>query len=323
MKTCTLQFRRAMTLVELLVVIAIVGLLAVAVGPLFQGRSDRRKFEAAAGVLSAHFNDAIARSIGSPDGGGVWLPVDTTTPGSVTVLGYTRPRGNVTGNVSISSVTSGSATINPPLTLSPAAGLLHVAGYPTPFELVDAFTLGFLPGYTADNCAFPAVNGTYQFRASIPPRQRMTAGTRLLAGGYCIDLSASTIGVYGYTTTAGIVPLSAVQSLAVTFDSTGRATMAWWTTDNVNWTWEPLDATRPMALLVGASFRVGLPVTNNPTIDDPGPNIQSPDAKWIVIDPRSAMVRTLDNQFVSDSSLAPVAALTYAQAYVRQHLLNE
>ena len=37
--------RRAMTLLELLVVIAIVGLLAVAVGPLFQGSSDRRKFE--------------------------------------------------------------------------------------------------------------------------------------------------------------------------------------------------------------------------------------------------------------------------------------
>jgi prepilin-type N-terminal cleavage/methylation domain-containing protein len=323
------HIRRAMTLVELLVVIAIVGLLAVAVGPLFQGSSERRKFEEAAGVVSAHLNAAIAKSIGSADGAGAWLPVDSSTPGAVSLLAFTRPRPNVAGNVTVTNVTSGIASVTLSAVPSPAAGVLHVAGYPTPFELVNATqalltgNIRFLPGYNSENCAFPATSGTYQFRASVPPRQRMTAGTRQLGGGYCIDLTASTIGVHGYTAASDIVPLNAVQTLAVAFDATGRATIAWTTNDNVSWTWTMLDARRPLALLVGLAGRVSTARVNSPTVDDPGTNIQSPDAKWIVIDPRSAIVRTIDNQFVPDASGTHTAAVTYAQLYVLQHLTNQ
>jgi hypothetical protein len=151
----------------------------------------------------------------------------------------------------------------------------------------------------------------------------MTAGTRQLSGGYCIDLTASTIGVRGYTTASDVVPLNAVQTLAVTFDATGRATMAWTTNDNASWTWTILDARRPLALLVGLAGRAGTARVNSPTVDDPGTNIQSPDAKWIVIDPRSAIVRTIDNQFVPDASGTHDAAVTYAQGYVLQHLSNQ
>ena len=317
------HIRRAMTLVELLVVIAIVGLLAVAVGPLFQGSSDRRKFEEAAGVVSAHFNAAIARSIGSADGAGAWLPVDASTPGGVTLLAFTRPRQNVAGNVTITTVGASTAAVTLSAVPSPATGLLHVAGYPVPFALVSANTIGFVPGYTAENCAFPGTNGTYEFRASIPPRHRMTAGARQLSGGYCLDLTASTIGVHGYTAPSDIVALNSVQTLAVTFDATGRATMAWTTNDNVTWSWTVLDARRPIALLVGLAGRTGTGHVNSPTVDDPGTNIQSPDAKWIVIDPRSAMVRTIDNQFVPDASRTHTASVEYAQGYVLQHLMNQ
>jgi prepilin-type N-terminal cleavage/methylation domain-containing protein len=329
MKMRVLQPRRGMTLVELLVVIAIVGLLAVAVGPLFQGRSDRRKFEAAAGVVSAHINAAVARSIGAPEGGGVWLAADSAMPGGVTSLGFTRPRPNVSGVVTVTAVSSGTASITLSNVPVPAAGLLHISGCPAPFELLNADpvmktgTARFLPGYTSENCAFPATTGGYTFRASVPPRQRMTAGTQQLGDGYCIDLSASTLGVLGYTPPADVVPLSAVQSLAVTFDPTGRATMLWRQNAAGNWSWNPLSAGRPIALLVGLGFRVGLPRVVNPTVDDPGPNIQSPDARWVLIDPRSATVRTIENQFVPDASGTHSDAVEYAQTYVRMHLLNQ
>ena len=317
------HIRRAMTLVELLVVIAIVGLLAVAVGPLFQGSSDRRKFDEAAGVVSAHFNAAIARSIGTSDGAGAWLSADASTPGSVSSLAFTRPRPNVAGTVTPGTVVSGIVPVTLSVTPNPADGLLHVAGYPVPFRLLSGTAIGFLPGYSAENCTFPATNGTYEFRASVPPRQRMTAGTRQLSGGYCIDFTASTIGVHGYTAPSDVVSLTAAQTLAVTFDATGRATMAWTTNDNVTWTFTTLDARRPIALLVGLGGRVGTARVNSPTVDDPGTNIQSPDTKWIVIDPRSAIVRTIDNQFVPDASGTHTAAVTYAQGYVLQHLSNQ
>ncbi len=315
--------RRAMTLVELIVVIAIVGLLAVAVGPLLQGRSEQRKFDEAAGVASAHFNAVVARSIGAAEGGGAWLPVDPSIPGSCTTLAFTRSRPNVAGSIIVDSVTAGTATVTLSPALSPAAGLLHVAGYPSPFEIVNATTIRFLEGYNAENCAFPATSGTYRFIASIPPRQRITAATRQFNGGYCVDLSASTIGVYGYTVADRIVSLATSQTLAVMFDATGRATMVWTTPDNVNWTWTTLDARKPIALLVGLGSRVGTTRVSAPTEEDPGTNIQSPYAKWIVIDPRSAIVHTIDNQFVPDASGTHAEAVTYAQHYVLRHLTNQ
>lgn len=327
-----LPLRRAMTLVELLVVIVIIGLLGVAVAPLFQARSERRKFVEAGGIVSAHFNAVIARSIGSVGGEGAWLPVDTTaTPNTVTTLGFTRSR-STPGSLTVTAITSGIATVglNPapptPTGMTGPTGLVHVAGFPVPYELesptpTDHF-LRFLPGYSAENAAFPAENQIYDFRASIPPQQRITATARELGGGFCVDLTASTIGVHGLTDPSQIVSLNGVDTLAVMFDSMGKATMVWRedAAASPRWQWTMLDGRRPVALLIGQSFRTTLPVVDQPTDENPGPNLQSPDAVWVVIDPRASLVRTAANDAVPNTSVPVSARVAYAQQFVLEAL---
>lgn len=316
--------RRAMTLVELMVVIVIIGLLAVAVGPLFQGRSERRRYAEAGGVVTAHFNAVMARAIGSAGGEGGWLPVDpTSTPDTITTLGFTRSR-NTPGLLSVSTVSGGIATV----TLTPApptptgmtgpTGLIHVAGYPVPYELLSATQMRFLPGYSAENAAFPALGQNYNFRASIPPQQRVTTASGELSGGFCVDLTASTIGVHGFTDPSQIVALAGVDTLAVMFDSTGRATTVWREDlgASVRWRWTTLDARQPVALLIGQAYRTTLPVVDQPTDDEPGPNLQSPDAVWVVIDPRATIVRTVSNNAVPNTSIPIADRVAYAQAFV-------
>jgi prepilin-type N-terminal cleavage/methylation domain-containing protein len=323
MPTHRLGLRSGMTLVELLVVVAIIGLLAVTVSPLFQARSDRRKFADAGALVATHFNSVVARSIGS--GAGAWLRVDTGLPAAVTVPGVTRMRA-ASGQLAVMNmINSGTATVS----LSPAPlilnGLVRVAGLPTPFRLGDSAgspELSFVPGYSPDNAAFPAIGGTYQFKAVIPPQERVTAGSRPLPGGFCIDFSASTIGVHGYTPPSEIVPLVAKETVAVMFDATGRATLAWTfaPTDSPQWQWHQLDNRRPMALLVGRATQTGVTPVLNPTEDDPGPNVQNPDAVWVLIDPRAALARTVANRAIPETPIA--IPLLHAQGYVAEALTN-
>jgi len=331
--------RRGMTLVELLVVVAIIGLLAVTVSPLFASRSDRRLLGDAAAVVSAQLNEAIARSIGSPDGGGAWLQADPNgpNPNAVLSMGVARRGQVISGTLTMGVVTATSTLA--PITVPggetlPAGGFIQLLGSPFFYRLRSSTELEFPPGsgYTPRNAAFPASSGTYAFQASGPPRQRMTSRIRGFRGGACIDLSASTIGVYGYTNNADIVQLGVASSalpktLAVMFDSVGRPSMAWVNTpigDDALWDSYPLDSGRPVALLVGQAFRIGLQrrPANQITEDDPGPNIQSPDAFWVVIDPRAGIVRTIPNKAVLDTDGDDAAAIRRAQEFVADDLRN-
>jgi hypothetical protein len=317
-----------MTLVELLVVVAIIGLLAVTVSPLFQARSDQRKFAAAADIVVSHFNAVVAKSIGSSNGFGAWLPEDDNLPQVVTVAGFTRPRGS-SGDLTVTSIASNgiaSVTLTPPPAI--LNGLVKVAGVPTPFRLAAnppgsaVAEISFLQGFSADNAAFPSVSGTYLFNASIPPQERITASSRSIPYGMCIDLTASTIGVHGYTPPAEIVSLAAKQRVAIMFDATGRAFLAWTfaLSDSPQWQWWQLDAQRPVALLVGRPTQTGLNPVINPTEDDPGPNVQSPDTVWVLIDPRAALARTVANRAIPDTPIA--IPLLHAQGYVVEALTN-
>jgi len=329
---------RGMTLVELLVVVAIIGLLAVTVSPLFASRSERRLLGDAAAVVSAQLNEAIARSIGSPDGGGAWLQADPNgpNPNAVLSMGVAR-RGHVISGMltmGIVTATSTSAPINDPGGAPlPAGGFIQLLGSPFVYRLRTPTELEFPPGsgYTPRNAAFPASSGTYAFQAFEPPRQRMTSRIRGFRGGACIDLSASTIGVFGYTDDPDVVRLGVGSSappttLAVMFDSVGRTAMAWVNTptDEDNWNSYPLDSGRPVALLVGQAFRIGLQrrPANQLTEDNPGPNIQSADAFWVVIDPRAGIVRTIPNNPVLDPNGTEEAAIQFAQRFVVEDLQN-
>lgn len=310
--------RRGMTLVELLVVVAIIGLLAVSVSPLFQAGSTRRRFTEAADLASGHFNAVIARSIGRAAGDGAWLDATVPPLGAVTSLGFTRAR-NITGNMTVTLVNPASSP--PTASFTPAlpvpAGVVHVVGIPVPYKLTSTTTISFLPGYSLQNAAFPPLNVMHGYRATIAPQQRITASSTDLNKGFCIDLSYSTIGVHGLTDLVEISALAGADTVAVLFDATGRASAVWTRvpTPSPNWLApELLDAQRPLALLIGESSRVGLATVASPSEENPGPNIQSPDAIWVVVDPGSRIVRTIPNNAATSTA--------DAQAFVLQTLRN-
>jgi prepilin-type N-terminal cleavage/methylation domain-containing protein len=346
-----------MTLVELLVVVAIIGLLAVTVSPLFASRSERRLLGDAAAVVSAQLNEAIARSIGSPDGGGVWLQTESASPKPVLSMGVARRGQVISGTLTMGDVTATSTSA--PITVPggatlPAGGFIQLLGSPFVYRLRSPTELEFPPGsgYTPRNAAFPASSGTYAFQASGPPRQRMTSRVRGFRGDACIDLSASTIGVYGYTNSANVVRIGntppppptppifvmwydKTETLAIMFDSVGRPSTAWVRKSTPSpililpggsgppeWMSYPIDDSRPVALLVGQAFRIGLQrrPANQLTEDNPGPNIQSPDAFWVVIDPRAGIVRTIPNNPVLDANGTEEAAIQFAQRFVVEDL---
>jgi hypothetical protein len=113
----------------------------------------------------------------------------------------------------------------------------------------------------------------------------------------CIDLGASTIGVHGFTGT-GAVSLTGCRRLAIVFDKAGRAEAVWYsnTHDDTTplWQFRLLDTSTPVALLVGFQANCGNAYVASPSDDDPGANWQNADARWIVVDPRSSIIKSIE-----------------------------
>ncbi len=324
---------RGMTLVELLVVVSIVGLLAVAVAPLLQNRTSNRKLAAASDQVAAHCSMAVAQSIGSPNGIGIWLEPETTGAGSdfaVVSLGLSRARPTTTGFATITSINPASpsspgwASLNItspspfPLPLAPLidrnSTVITFQGLPARYRLASTAIIELLPNCSEENAAFPALNVSLPFSIDLPPRRKFSASTPSLGGDACVDFSASTIGVNGFTPAASVINLAGVRILCVLFDGIGRPTTAWLASDRVattstSWRRVALGPSTPVALLVGKRSQIGEPVAMPPTADSPGPNIQSPDSVWVVIDPRTSVVRTVGNIGATNvvAAQAPVA----------------
>jgi prepilin-type N-terminal cleavage/methylation domain-containing protein len=306
-----------MTLPELLVVVAIIGLLAVAVAPLFRGASDKRKIANAAELVTAHLSGAVAKSIGSRDGGGAWLETDLAGSGNdqaVASLFFARPRTATSGTAQITgpnlAATPPSATFSPANPFTPAitallpGAIITFQGIPTRYRMVNSGTVAMLSNYSAENAAFPASNISLPFSLELPPRRRPSVSAPVLGGETCIDFSASTIGAYGFTPTASVRSLASFKILCVVFDGVGRATNAWLASDHsattaASWTRIDLGPTTPVVLLVGNRSQIGQPVVSQPTEDNPGPNYQNPDAVWVIIDPRTSVIRTVANNAAS------------------------
>ena len=314
-----------MTLPELLVVVAIIGLLAVAVAPLFRGASDKRKLATAADLLTGHLNGAIAKAIGSREGGGVWLETDATGSGNdqaVALLLLARPRVAASGFATVSnpnlaaSPPSATLATTPPnlfATLTPLipGAIISFQGIPARYRMVSPTAMEMLPTYSAENTAFPAAGISLPFSLELPPRRRPSVSAPVLGGDTCIDFSASTIGAYGFTQTGNVrqlwnfiepgFPPSQIKILCVVFDGIGRATTAWVARDHTaavstSWTRIDLGPTTPVVLLVGNRSQIAQPVVSQPTEDNPGPNYQNPDAVWVIIDPRTSVIRTVANK---------------------------
>jgi prepilin-type N-terminal cleavage/methylation domain-containing protein len=327
--------RRGMTLPELLVVVAIIGLLAVAVAPLFRGASDKRKIAAAADLVTAHLNGAVGKAIGSRDGGGAWLETEVAGSGNdqaVVSLLLARPRVATSGFATIAAppnlaANPPSATLNttPANLLTPLAPLIPGAiisfqGIPARYRMVSTGVIEMLPGYTAENAAFPADGISLPFAIDLPPRRRPSVSAPALGSDTCIDFSASTIGVNGFTPTANVRSLAASKILTIVFDGVGRATAAWIAADHTaatsaSWTRIDLSPATPVALLIGNRSQIGQAVVPQRTEDSPGPNFQNPDAVWVIIDPRTTVVRTVAN--------TPSTTLQAAQAPVAAALANQ
>lgn len=172
---------------------------------------------------------------------------------------------------------------------------------------------------TAANNIVPDSQSPLAYVLHLPPRLRMTAATRNLPGGMCIDLASSTIGVHGFTPSGGIVSLIGCRRLAVVFDKTGRAEAIWYsfTHDDTTplWQFRALDSSTPVALLVGVQANCGNAYVATPSDDDPGANWQNPAARWILIDPRTSIIKSIEAN-------PQATILADSQLFVRQTLKN-
>jgi prepilin-type N-terminal cleavage/methylation domain-containing protein len=317
--------RAGMTLIELLVVITIIGLLSVAVLPALNRNPDGKQLRDAAELVSSHLNQQMSRALGSPNGSATWYAAEPATAGAgngfaVIGLQAARPRSRVTGSTTVSD----SGLVSLALSGSDATLLpspIQFAGVPGEFTAVS-ITRVSVSGTTAEdlsmnrtlaNIALPLAPTTpLPYVLLIPPRQRLQVSAPALQKNTCIDLSGSTLGVWGFSAVTPIT-LADCKTLSIEFDKSGRPVAAWRQLSATgDWKRTLLSATTPVALLIGLRSQAGAAVIGNTTQDNPGANCQNPAARWVILDPRSSAVRIVEN-----SASSTIAG---AQTYVLQTL---
>ena len=308
------RHRLGMTLPELLVVIAIVGLLAVTVLPTLGGSRQRTQSREAADLVVSHISQVAANAMGSQYGASTWFETELSGAGgdqAVVNLGFGRIRVTIPGSATLTPVGSGSAGLSPALNPALAACLpapIEFVGSPTLLLATSGTTVTAVDpslNRTTANTAIPRSSGTpIQYVLHVPPRRRLTASARYIPNNMAIDFAWSCIGVPGFTTpdsrivSAGGTTIGP-RCIAITYDRTGRPNRAWYSNghpDSVTsaWNFVTLDSATPIALLVGPRGNVGNAYVASPTDDNPGANWQNPDARWVLIDPRAAIVKSIE-----------------------------
>ena len=336
--------RRGMTLAELMIVIAIVGLLAVAVLPVMDASRGRKAGRDAAEAIVSHLSQAASKGIGSRQGAAVWLQSDGSGAGNgfaVTQLGFARLRVSVSGMTTVTRVATGTATVPASALAAPRSQSLlpapiRFSGIPAVFTALASGTLivsgtsmtGTSMNRTDDNVMVPhSPTSPLPFALNLRPDRVQSVRARAMPSSMCVDFSASSIGVSGLS--LSYTPLNAPNSrLAITFDSMGRPEYAWYSLNSAAWQAILLDASTPVVLLIGYATRAGAAPVVAPSEDDPGANWQSPDARWVIIDSRSSLIRVVEcdataataayaSGFAADPVAAHSAALLAAQKFVR------
>jgi prepilin-type N-terminal cleavage/methylation domain-containing protein len=305
--------RRGMTLPELLVVVAIIGLLAVTVLPVLSNSRQKTHAREAADSLSSHLSQVSAQALAARNGSSAWYEAESSGAGggyAMVQLGFGRVRDPIprTTTVTPSTSASGSVAFTQPLppalvTLLPAP--IEFVGIPSLFTLTGSAQITSIfsdLNRTAANSALPRSPTTpLNCMIYLPPRRRMAASTSTLPHGMAVDLRWSSIGVEGFTTPVSRVVRASgspadPRGISITFDRTGRADRVWYSVNPATgpWTWVTLDAATPVALLVGPRANVGNAYVPSPSEDDPGATWQNPDARWVLIDPRTSLVKTVE-----------------------------
>ena len=300
------SYRRGMTLPELLVVVAIIGLLAVTVLPSLSGTRQRSQAREAADLLVSHVSEVSARSIGAKHGASTWYETEETGAGgdhAVVQLGYGRVRTQVSGSTSVSA--TGAVSL-PAVVAAFLPAPIHFVGSPsqcvaTSVSQISSTASGLSAlNRTVSNNAMPLATSPIPYLLDLPPRPRLTASARAMPNNMAIDFSWSSIGVDSFTEpSTKKLPLGSYKCLAITFDVTGRPTWVWVTAGHpasspAAWNFVTLDAATPIVLLVGPRGNVGNAYVASPTEDNPGANWQNPDARWVLIDPRTSVVKSIE-----------------------------
>lgn len=304
-----------MTLAELMIVIAIIGLLAVTVLPAIDASRGRKAGRDAAEMLVSHISQAASKGIGSSQGTAVWLQTDSTGAGTgyaVTQLGFARPRADVSGSTTMNRISSGTATV-PAATFPTAVRALlpapiRFAGIPAVFTALASGTEIACAdndmNRTIDNSLVPNSPTTaLPFTLNLRPNRMPSVRARSMPKGMCVDFAWSSIGLAGVSIST--VSLAGPDTrLAITFDAMGRAEYAWCSVGTAgSWQAIRLDSSKPVVLLVGYATQAGSAPVQVPSEDNPGATWQSPDARWVVVDSRSSIVRVVE----CDAAAATVA----------------
>lgn len=301
--------RRGMTLAELLVVVMILGLLSMVGLPVLSRRSGNSQLVDAAEAVSMHLSQEASRAIGSRNAAAAWYEAEPPEPtGSYAVIALRsgRPRSLVSGTTTVTPTGSGTAsvTLACPARLLPAP--IEFAGISAVFTAHKDQTSSWIvladaeANRTAANIAFPGGQADPLARMSIPytlrlpPQRRMSTTADFLTNDTCIDLSGSTIGVHGFSPV--VTSMADAKTVAIEFDRCGRSVALWRQLAATSaWARTPLTSSTPVAFLVGLRSQVGAAYVSSSTADEPGVNWQNPQARWVLVDPRTTMVRVVEN----------------------------
>lgn len=332
------------TLIELLVVVTILGLLAIVVLPAFTAGGDKRLLRGAADRLDTHLKHAAARATGKPRGAAVLLQPDVGTAvldlvfaripaGRVNDLAVLTPHSNprkIMVDVFTNQAGEDGVTANQGFDAGlEKGGLIRFDNSTDEFEIeniveqppLSRALIEFTAGQTPFNTTWPQSNSPIGVVVFAPPTgSEITKRPTVLPDRACVDLAASTVGVYGFGdySTVGTTPttLNSYDRVVICFDVYGKAV------EVLGWSGAAvariaLSPGTPIALLCTLAYQSGASQAAYPTTEEsPGAGWQNPDAFWVVIDPKTGRNIIVQNYFEPTS-------LQEAQTFIRNDLLAQ
>ena len=195
-----------------------------------------------------------------------------------------------------------------------------------PSAVISRAKIVFAAGSNEYNTTFP--NKVSQFGFTVfdqPSGAELTKRPTVLPDRVCVDLAASTIGVYAFGDALGGDPplvlseiLSPVERVIICFDVYGKAVEVL-ARNSATASRIALTPGKPIALLCTLAYQSGKPQETDYTKiteESPGAGWQNPDAFWVVIDPKTGRNIIVQNYFEPTS-------LQQAQTFIRNDLLAQ
>ncbi len=343
------------TLIELLVVVTILGLLAIVVLPAFTAGGDKRLLRGAADRLDTHLKHAAARATGKPRGAAVLLQPDVGTAvldlefariptgsrvndlGQYRVPPYPGDSDTSTKYIDVNKNTKGldGENYNQGFSLDDEGALIQIENSANeyvideitfPSAVISRAKIVFADGSNEYNTTFPNKFGQFGFTVlDQPSGAELTKRPTVLPDRVCVDLAASTIGVYAFGDALGgspplvlseILSPAAVEKVIICFDVYGKAVEVL-ARNSATASRITLTPGKPIALLCTLAYQSGASQVAYPTTEEsPGAGWQNPDAFWVVIDPKTGRNIIVQNYFEPTS-------LQEAQTFIRNDLLAQ